>query len=314
VCPASRPASTLCQGRAVNFQRLETLVWLAKLRNFRAVARQLNTTQPSVSLRLQRLEDELGTRLLTRDQRGVALTAAGRECLAYAEQILAWLGELRARGGSPEALRGRVSLGVSEIIADTWLAELLGVIAARHPAVVVDTTVDMTPRLTGGLEDGTYDAVLVGSYRLATIYPTLSLGSTPFSWISAPGAFPSEAPLTPQELQRLPLITWPRQAAIHSRLTEWFAGHGVYPQRQHTCNSVIAMARLAAAGLGVALLPEQVVARELAEGSLSVIPTVPGFPAVEYLAIFIPGRPSLGEVVARIAAECSPFDSRRPPV
>lgn len=292
----------------MNFQQLETLVWLARLRNYHAVADQLRTTQPSISLRIQRLEQELGTRLLARSQASVALTPAGRECLIYAERILAWRAELLAHAGNPDVLRGRVSIGVSEIIADTWLPRLLAAMAAERPAVVVDTHVDLTPRLSRGLDDGTYDLILAGSHRLTTEYATQSLGQTPLSWMAAPGAFPTAAPLTPQDLQRLPLITWPRHSAIYGRIADWFAAHNAHPVPQHTCNSVISMARLAAAGLGLALLPPRVVERELAAGALSVIPTTPVFPPVQYRAIYDPRRSTLGAVVAGIAAACTIFD------
>lgn len=292
----------------MNFQQLETLVWLSRLRNYHAVADRLRTTQPSISLRIQKLEHELGTRLLDRDHGNVSLTASGRECLAYAEQLLTLRGELLARAGNQEVLGGRVSIGVSEIIADTWLPRLLLAMAAERPAVVVDTHVDLTPRLSRGLEEGTYDIILVGSYRLTTMYATQSLGRTPVSWMAAPGAYPLDKPLKPQDLQHLPLITWPPHSAIYDRIAAWFAEHSARPVPQHTCNSVISMARLAASGLGVALLPIRVFERELAAGMLFVIPTEPDFPWIEYHAIYHPRRSSLGEVVARIAAECTSFD------
>src|SRR6201992_103000 len=56
----------------MNFQQWETLVSLSRLRNYHAVADQLGTTQPSVSLRIQRLEQGLGVKLLGRSQNGGA--------------------------------------------------------------------------------------------------------------------------------------------------------------------------------------------------------------------------------------------------
>jgi DNA-binding transcriptional LysR family regulator len=301
------PGYSPIRGR-MNFQQLETLVSLSRLRNYHAVADQLGTTQPSVSLRIQRLEQELGIKLLDRSQNGVSLTPSGRECLAYAEQILSWRGEMLAHAGNSGVLRGRVSMGVSEIIADTWLAQLLKAMAAERPAVVVDSHVGLTPMLSRGLDDATYDVILVGSSGLAPEFATRSLGCTPVSWMAAPGAFTTDAPLTPQDLQRLPLITWPRQSAIHGRMASWFAAHHAQMMSRHTCNSVISMARLAVNGLGVALLPPRVVEQELASGALAVIPTTVAFPPVKYRAIYDPRRSALGAEVARIAAGCTIFD------
>jgi DNA-binding transcriptional LysR family regulator len=292
----------------MNFQQLETLVSLSRLRNYHAAADQLGTTQPSISLRIQTLERELGIKLLDRSQNGVSLTPSGRECLAYAEQILSWRGEMLAHAGNSGVLRGRVSIGVSEIIADTWLPQLLKAMAAERPAVVVDTHVGLTPLLSRGLDDGAYDVILVGSSRLTPEFATHSLGCTPVSWMAAPGAFPTNAPLTPRDLQRLPLITWPRQSAIYGRIADWFSAHHAQILSRHTCNSVISMARLAVNGLGVALLPPRVVEQELASGALTIIPTTVAFPPVQYRAIYDSRRSTLGAEVARIAAGCTTFD------
>jgi DNA-binding transcriptional LysR family regulator len=294
----------------MNFQQLETLACLARLKSFHAAAEALRTTQPSVSLRIKTLEQELGVRLLDRGRGGVSPTAAGRDCLAYAEQILAWRTELCRRAAPDGPLRGRVSLGVSEIIADTWLTRLMQALAARHPGVVVDATVDLTPRLTRGLDDGSFDVVLVGSYRLATVHPTLDLGHARFRWMAAPALRLPRRVVTPRDLQETQLITWPAEAAIHGHIAEWFARDGAFPSRRLTCNSAVTMARLAVAGVGVALLPEPVVERELATGDLMAVQTDPAFPAVDYRAVYVAGRQSLGGVVARMAAEVSGFARR----
>ncbi|MBL6458819.1 LysR family transcriptional regulator [Belnapia sp. T6] len=291
----------------MNFQQLETLVWLARLRNFHAVAGKLHTTQPSVSARLQRLEEDLGARLVDRGPHGVGLTAAGRECLIYAERILTWQGRMRQCVGGEEHLRGRVSLGVSEVVACTWLPDLLRRLAVRHPEVIIDTHVDLTPQLARGLEEGSFDVVLAGSYRLATVHPTCSLGDTRLGWMLAPGAFAFAELVTPAALQQMPLITWPEQSAIYSQISDWFAAGDAFPVPRHTSNSVVTLARLATAGLGVALLPLQVVQRELAEGKLVLMPTWPDFPNVEYRAIYVERQGTLGAIVAEVAAECSTF-------
>ena len=168
----------------MNFEQLETLVCLARLRNFRAVAETLNTSQPGVSLRIQRLEEELGALLFDRTQRSVSLTALGRECLAYAEQIVAWRDELQSRVQGP--LRGRVSLGVSELIAHTWLSDLLAALTSRYSGLRINPTIDLTPRLLSELDAGEFDVILIGTQTLSTTNPVLNLGSVSYRWMGRP--------------------------------------------------------------------------------------------------------------------------------
>ena len=56
--------------------------------SFLAAARQLHLTQSTVSARIRRLEDELGTRLLVRNRAGASLTRAGRRFLGYAKRLV----------------------------------------------------------------------------------------------------------------------------------------------------------------------------------------------------------------------------------
>ena len=170
----------------MNLLQLESLIWVARLNSFSAAAARLNATQPGISLRIQQLEKELGARLVDRTQRTISLTAEGRECLAYAERIILWSNELRARAGARGIVRGRVSLGVSELVAHTWLADLLSMIGSRYPEVQIDTNVEMTPRLLRGLEAGDYDLTLLGTHRLATTYAVRDLGTLRFHWMEKP--------------------------------------------------------------------------------------------------------------------------------
>jgi LysR family hca operon transcriptional activator len=53
-----------------------------------AAARELHTSQPSLSRQIRDLEDEVGARLLTRRARGIELTPAGRAFLDHARSVL----------------------------------------------------------------------------------------------------------------------------------------------------------------------------------------------------------------------------------
>jgi DNA-binding transcriptional LysR family regulator len=291
----------------MNFEQLETLVCLARLRSFRGAAAKLNTSQPGVSLRIQRLEKELGAQLFERTKRTISLTALGRECLAYAEQIVVWRDELRSGVALRGPIRGRVNLGVSELIAHTWLSDLLASLAARYSGVHVNPTIDLTPKLLLELEAGDFDVILIGSQRLTTTHPVLDLGTVAYRWMGKPPTIPLTKPLTPRDLQARQIITWPEEAALHRSIRDWFIDHGAYPEEPITCNSALTMAAMAAAGLGISLLPEEVVKRELSEGRLAIIPVEPEFEPVQYKAVYVKRRGSLGEIVANTAKEISTF-------
>ncbi|MFX5793235.1 LysR family transcriptional regulator, partial [Acinetobacter baumannii] len=61
----------------MNIRFLETAIWLAQLRTFRATADRLNITSAAISNRIAAMEQELGFKLFERDTREVRLTAEG---------------------------------------------------------------------------------------------------------------------------------------------------------------------------------------------------------------------------------------------
>src|SRR5207245_10691775 len=103
---------------------------------------------------------------------------------------------------------------VSELIAHTWLAELLAVIGSRYPGVQIDTNVEMTPRLLSGLEAGQYDVTLLGTHRLATTYAVRPLGTLRFHWMEKPSGRHKRQRSTPRDLEGRQVITWSKDAAI----------------------------------------------------------------------------------------------------
>src|SRR5262245_21110332 len=292
----------------MNLRQIESLVWLARLRSFRAAAAHLHATQPAISVRIQELEKELGVTLIDRSRRAVSLTAEGRECLAYAEQIVTWSTELRARLGR-RSLSGRVNLGVSEVIAHTWLPLLLATLDRTYPDVQIDTTINMTPALLQGLEAGDYDVILVGADRLTTTHSVLDLGKVAFVWLGRDWIGGKPPPYKPGDLGQSRVITWSKDAAIYPSIEDWFIRHGSHPMQRITCNTAATMATLAAAGLGITLLPTELVRPQLAAGTLRVLVTEPEFEPLRYWAIHVPTRQgALGRIVAQVANEVSSFD------
>src|SRR5579863_6820635 len=85
--------------------------------SFTKAAQRLHIAQPAVSAQIRRLEAELGTALLERTTRRVALTYAGELFLARAHQVLTQLDGARADMAELSAvLRGRVRVGASQVV------------------------------------------------------------------------------------------------------------------------------------------------------------------------------------------------------
>ena len=71
----------------MDIRNLTTFVHVAELGNFSRAAERLGYSQPTISVQIRQLEEELGFRLFDRIGHAVRLTDKGRDILAYAQQV-----------------------------------------------------------------------------------------------------------------------------------------------------------------------------------------------------------------------------------
>lgn len=120
----------------MTLEQLRGFVAVAEELHFGRAAVRLQMTQPPLSRQIQKLERAVGVQLLTRSNREVALTAAGRALLPQARQMLALAEsapDLAGRAAHGEA--GVLRLGFTATVALGLLGELLRVIDDRLPGV-----------------------------------------------------------------------------------------------------------------------------------------------------------------------------------
>jgi molybdate transport repressor ModE-like protein len=251
--------------------RLRVLAAVARHGSVTAAARALNYAQPSVSHHLARLEAETGTALIERAGRGVRLTDAGRLLAGRAEEILGRLDaaeqELAAHVGQREE-RIRVASFPSALA--TVVPAAAARLRAGHPGVEL--------LLAEADPQGAVRMLRAGRVDLALVFAYLQQGK---AGLPAPGYGDEEDGIRARLLLDEPvhLITQagaappPRTAA--GRLAgyaehRWIAGcercrahlvwqcelAGFTPQIAFTTDDVLVAQALAAAGLGVALLPD----------------------------------------------------------
>ncbi|MCJ2064442.1 LysR family transcriptional regulator [Methylobacterium sp. J-088] len=151
----------------------------------------LGTTQGAVSVKLKRLEDRLGQRLIERTPRQVRLSAQGAIFLAAARDFLAAHERALAELTAPPR---RFRLGIAAHVMGPEVPALLARMNAVDPALTVEVQIDNARPLLDGFEAGRLDAAIIRSdddRRAGEI-----LGPEPFGWFAAPGfAQPAGEPL-----------------------------------------------------------------------------------------------------------------------
>lgn len=144
---------------------LAVFVRVVDMRGFSAAARVLGLTKSAVSKRINRLERQLGLRLLQRTTRTMSLTEAGRLLYAQAAQGVALLnGAAQLAAGLIEAPRGTLRVTTSVTFGKLCLAPLLPEFLACYPEIAVQLT--LLDRMVDLVDEG-YDLTL----RLTTSPP-----------------------------------------------------------------------------------------------------------------------------------------------
>lgn len=259
----------------VDLSDVEVFVRVVEANGFSAAARALRLPKSTVSRRVARLEDALGTRLLQRTTRSLSLTEAGREYHSRVSGALAAMEEAAALAlQAQEHPHGAVRLAAPPDVGSELLPGLLAGFVERFPDVRVE--VDLDPNAPGLVEGG-YDLALRAGRPVDVTAATVRLQQVDFRLYAAPGYRDRRGlPEKPDELVGHACVLF---RARNGRARWRLEGPGgeveVVVGGSLSADDMTFVRRAAIAGVGVALLPELVGERAVATGRLC--PVLPAF-------------------------------------
>jgi DNA-binding transcriptional LysR family regulator len=144
--------------KALDIEAVQAFVLTADFKSFTRAAEAMDTTQSAVSLKIKRLEDGLGRRLLERTPRLVRLSADGNAFLGPARNLVA---AHQGAVGSFGAERRRLVVGISHHIVGAELPLLLKRMGSAEPSVVLEMRVATSREVLEEFERGVIDAAIV---------------------------------------------------------------------------------------------------------------------------------------------------------
>jgi DNA-binding transcriptional LysR family regulator len=291
-----------------DLRSLEALLWISRKGSFSAAAKQLNTTQPAISMRIRELERRLGVTLIDRSRGRARLTPKGMECASYADRMVSLSSHLVQSVANLQALEGRVRVGVSESVALSWLPRLVTRANREYPQAVLEIDVDITARLWSRLAAGDYDIILLPEPIAQAEVMTESLGTLEFAWMASPQLKVPKGPLGPRQLEHLPIVTVSRESNLSAVIETWFQRGRATPHVVNYCNSISAVASLTIAGVGISILPPSLFAAAVKAGELVRLETDPPLQPIRFWAVCpLSEVQPLSRQIARLAQETSSF-------
>ena len=259
-------------GHIFTLKQLEAFVWVADLGSFRKAARHLNTTQPNISARISGLENTLKTVLMQRDAGSVRLTEKGQEILHAARGVLRQSEDLITIAERPDLMQDRLRLGVTELIAGTWLHPYLRKLKDAYPGISVELTVDLSRNLDRALDSHELDLAIQTAPFASSATGMIELGKYPYVWVADPAIAASlKGSQSVQDLTAHNVLTHARHTQSFLELSDHADTIGLSKARFVPSSSLSSCLQMAVEGMGVALVPEAMGAKDIAAGRLVVL-------------------------------------------
>ncbi len=223
-----------------------------------AAERRLRTAQPSLSRQIRDLELEVGIKLLERQARGIALTAAGRVFLHHARLALSQIetaGEAARRAEQPDKTVFVIGFLSGQEVA--WLPEALRILREESPGTEISISSHSSPELAAGLMQGKVDVAILRRETQSTGLAFKFLVKEPLiALMPATHRLAARKTVRPRELAR-EIFIGPAQLApvLKSVINAYAAKIGIALQQKYDAEDIYGGMSLLVSTGGVTLLP-----------------------------------------------------------
>lgn len=265
---------------------------LSALRIFKAVAEEggvtqaaarLHRVQSNVSARLTQLEESLGVALFHRSGRRLLITAEGSRLLEYADRLLQLAGEAEAAMRGDHQPSGKLRIGSMETTAAARLPLVLAAFHKAHPQVDLLLDTGPTDYLLQGVLQHRLDVALVAAPVTRPELRQLDVFEEELVLLTDIAHRPVA---TPHDIERKALLVFRAGCSYRRRLEAWFAEAGVAATRVSEFGTFEAIIGCVAAGMGVALMPREVLKQRQLADSIQMHTLPPGVALVKTLLVW----------------------------
>ncbi|SDU14424.1 LysR family transcriptional regulator [Jiangella alkaliphila] len=240
----------------MELEDLTAYIAVVEHNGFRRAAEALYVSQPSLTRRIARLEQELGVLLLERSRHGVKVTTQGEALLSTARRVLATVEE--ARAVTTGAWSHTIVVACTTTAVSTYLTDFLADWIPQHRSTRVRLIEDTPIRTRQRLMDHECDAAI------ASPPVPREVDSLPITRVEVKALIPSghrlhePGPLRVNELDREPVLVIGEHFRSTKLLRSACQMAGVQPEVIFECSAGQTIAALVAAGVGIGVLSDAV--------------------------------------------------------
>ncbi|HYC36373.1 MAG TPA: LysR substrate-binding domain-containing protein [Usitatibacter sp.] len=254
---------------------LRYVVALAQERHFGRAAQKCFVTQPTLSLALAKLEDELGVKLFERNKNEVLVTSRGQAIVEQARRVLDEVGKIQnlAKGGQDQ-LSGTLRLGTIPTIGPYLLPDLIPILRKRAPEMPLLIEENLTGNLAPMLREGELDVVIIALPFSIPGVRTQVLYEEPFSVVvPEKHEWAGRKSVRPGELSEENLLVLNAGHCFREQVLEACPGQPNTALPEGRAGSSLETIRhMVGSGLGVSVLPASALTSRYATKIVRVVP------------------------------------------
>ena len=266
----------------MNLRDLEYLVAVADQRSFRSAAAACGVSQPTLSVQLRKLEEELGVVLIDRAASRPVLTPIGQRVVGRARAVLAEAEAIRVIARDATGATTQLRLGVFPTLGPYLLPHVLPHVlphaGKRFPNLQLLLTEEKTQQLVTMLRSGGLDAALIAiptddpHLEVRPLFREEFVLATPAGhplMDGTGGSLRERPPIPPARVAEHELLVLGEGHCLGGQVQRWASEHRVRLRKDYRATSLETMRHMIASGSGLSLLP-----------AMTVLPPVPPAPGL----------------------------------
>ncbi|WP_028608628.1 LysR family transcriptional regulator [Paenibacillus harenae] len=221
-------------------------------------AEKLEYVQSNITMRVRKMESELGVQLFHRTPKGVLPTEKGRVFSQYAADILLKVEEVIMSIQEPEYPSGPLAIGVVETVASTApFIRALSDFQKKHPEVALSLVTGTSPQNYEKVLNRKLDgAFFTGEFDLAPLKVAHEIREEVLLLTNADGK------AAPSDVANAAWIVFPRGCPLRAASEDWLHSQGVSSVNMIEVSTLDTMLNCVRAGIGYTLLTESVIAEK----------------------------------------------------
>ncbi len=250
---------------------IKSFVRTVETGSFSAVAKELQTTQPTISKQIAALEKYLDVQLLIRSTRKLTLTEAGTQFYAHCQEILDRVAAAEASVGKRQQPSGTLRINCPVTFGQIMIMPYLKAFLNQYPLIELDLM--MSDRIVNVVEEGVDLAIRIGTNKDTSLIAE-RIGTTRLVPVVATSYLQEvDEPKTPKELCNHNCIVYTRSETPNEWRFQNLSGLSevIKVKGNVRVDNSVAIRQAVLSGLGIVFAPIWLVGDELNTGKLKML-------------------------------------------